>query len=65
MTQLLIPFYFSERIFGYKNLNIDIYFLSSSVHFYLNVDYEEKINPKKYHQFKVKAMAFLNSVGYL
>ncbi|CAF3649431.1 unnamed protein product [Rotaria sp. Silwood1] len=37
----------NERIFGYKNLNIDIYCLSSSLNFYLNIDYDEKINPKK------------------
>ncbi|CAF0846597.1 unnamed protein product [Rotaria sordida] len=42
----------NERIFGYKNLNIDIYCLSSSLNFYLNIDYDEKINPKKYQQFK-------------
>ncbi|CAM4971851.1 unnamed protein product [Rotaria socialis] len=27
--------------------------LSSSANFYLNIDYEEKINPKKYQEFKV------------
>ncbi|CAF3098383.1 unnamed protein product [Rotaria sp. Silwood2] len=42
----------NQRIFGYKNLNIDIYCLSSSLNFYLNIDYDEKINPKKYQQFK-------------
>ncbi|CAF3946638.1 unnamed protein product, partial [Rotaria magnacalcarata] len=40
------------RIFGYKNLKVDIYCLSSSLNFYLNIDYDEKINPKKYNQFK-------------
>ncbi|CAM2707698.1 unnamed protein product [Rotaria socialis] len=38
----------NERIFGYKNLTIDIFCLSLSTNFYLNIDYEEKINPKKY-----------------
>ncbi|CAM2723122.1 unnamed protein product [Rotaria socialis] len=42
----------NERIFGYKNLKVDIYCLSSSLNFYLNIDYDEKINPKKYNQFK-------------
>ncbi|CAM4791465.1 unnamed protein product [Rotaria magnacalcarata] len=32
--------------------NVDIYCLSSSLNFYLNIDYDEKINPKKYNQFK-------------
>ena len=43
----------SERIFGYKNLQIGLYCLSSSLDFYLNIDYDEKLNPKKYHQFQV------------
>ncbi|CAF2072182.1 unnamed protein product [Rotaria magnacalcarata] len=43
---------FGEKIFGYKNLKVDIYCLSSSLNFYLNIDYDEKINPKKYNQFK-------------
>ncbi|UJR20315.1 hypothetical protein I4U23_023446 [Adineta vaga] len=42
----------NERIFGYKDLNIDVYCLSSSLNFYLNIEYDEKINPKKYQQFK-------------
>lgn len=44
----------SERIFGYKDLGIDIYCLSSSLNFYLNIEFAEKINPKKHQQFKVK-----------
>lgn len=44
----------SERIFGYKDLAIDLYCLSSSLNFYLSVAYEDKINPKKYQQFKVE-----------
>ncbi|CAF4837857.1 unnamed protein product, partial [Rotaria socialis] len=43
----------TERIFGYKNFKIDMFCLSSSANFYLNIDYEEKINPKKYQEFKV------------
>lgn len=42
----------NERIFGYKNLRIDIFCLSSSLDFYLNVEYEEKLNSKKYQQIK-------------
>ena len=42
----------SERIFGYKNLHVNIYCLASSLNFYLNIDYEEKLNPKKYSNFQ-------------
>jgi len=37
----------NERIFGYKNLRIDLFCLSSSLNFYLNIQFDEKINPKK------------------
>lgn len=42
----------SERIFGYKNLQINIYCLASSLNFYLNINYEEKLNTKKYANFQ-------------
>jgi len=42
----------NERIFGYKNLRIDLFCLSSSLNFYLNIQFDEKINPKKFQQFK-------------
>lgn len=48
----LIASFSSERIFGYKNLHVNLYCLASSLTFYLNIDYEEKLNPKKYANYQ-------------
>lgn len=44
----------SETIFGYKGLQVELFYTASRLTTYVNVKYEDMINPEDYDGLKVQ-----------
>lgn len=50
-----MPF-FSETIFGYRDLHVKLYYTAGKLTTYMNVDYKEKADPEKFEGVEVFAI---------
>ena len=44
---------YSETVFGYKGLVIELFYTASQLSTYVNVRYDEKINPEEFDGLQV------------
>lgn len=45
---MLISFSFREKIFGFKDLVVKMYYTACSLKLYININYSSKVDPEKF-----------------